>query len=285
MPIEGYDQLSVKQILPRLAGLSGPELKAVSAHEKQGKNRVTLLRGVHQIELARAAAARRAPAPHLTVVEAATEPTADFAEIADIDAIEAIEAVDDFEAIDEIDTFGEVDEVDQDEESMSSEGPEALDDERFDDEKLDEELRPVAAATAAPEVILTKAAAPVVAKKKSRSRPAVKHATWEEELRPQLPKRLETTAFEYEYEPPVVGMVPPIEAIPSDASTPTPRITGPAKVRRRFEGMALVMAAILAVLLGLAIGTVLARTGGGTTAQPVSASVAVSEAASVQSGG
>ena len=67
MPIEDYDRLSVKAILPRLTTLNGPELEAVVAHEKAGKNRVTLLQAVRKVELAREAASlAAAPAepPH-----------------------------------------------------------------------------------------------------------------------------------------------------------------------------------------------------------------------------
>ena len=68
LPIADYDRLSIKQILPLLMTLSGPELKAVTKYEKSFKNRVTLLRAVRKVELAREATIQ-APASHLSVVD------------------------------------------------------------------------------------------------------------------------------------------------------------------------------------------------------------------------
>ena len=78
MPIEDYDGLSIKAILPLLKTLNARELKAVTAYEKAGRNRVTLLRAVRKIELAREAVAPRRPAKtQLTVVEPHVEPVVD----------------------------------------------------------------------------------------------------------------------------------------------------------------------------------------------------------------
>jgi hypothetical protein len=246
MPIKDYDRLPIKEILPRLTTLSGPELKVVAAHEKAGKNRVTLLRAVRKVELAREAAPASAPASHLTIVDDGPE----------LVAVPVPEPVDDLPTLE------------------------------------------VTRVTVAPEVAKAKVA-PEVAKaaeakeekepkaphapKKPRPRSAAKHATWEEELRPELPRRIESMA--YDLDPPIIALVP--DAPVMDDSTPTaistPTLTGPAKVRRRFEGAALVMAAVLAVLLGLAIGTVLARSGS-STAQS-STPTAVTQSAAVQDGG
>ncbi len=43
VPIEGYDELSVKEIAARLDGLSGEELGRVRQYESRNKNRTTLL--------------------------------------------------------------------------------------------------------------------------------------------------------------------------------------------------------------------------------------------------
>jgi hypothetical protein len=134
----------------------------------------------------------------------------------------------------------------------------------------------------------------VAVAKKSRRKPAVKAPTWEEEVRPQLPKRMTSSTYDFDFEPPVVGL-PPAEhdasLIPLPEATPIPaagekvkklKASRPAQVARKFEHVALVMAAILAVLLGLAIGTVLARTGGNDAATP--ATVTQSAAATQPAG-
>ena len=125
----------------------------------------------------------------------------------------------------------------------------------------------------------------------------MKAATWEEELRPQLPRRIDVVGLRLDFEPPVVALVrPPDEPdasliLASTAATPIPAAKAPrsswasrpAQVApSKFESVALVMAAILAVLLGLAIGTVLARTGR-PTPRPTPASV--TQSAAVQTAG
>jgi hypothetical protein len=279
MPIEGYDHLSVKAILPQLATLSGPELKAVAAHEKAGKNRVTLLRAVRQVELAREASASRTTSAgsHLTIVDAPAEPPmipervavperrarktessgrtvrrASAKKAAPVEAeVEAEIELADFEADFETEVEAEVELA----EFEAEFGVEDMTELEPDDMSEVEAERPVFA--------------PEPAKKKSRPKAAAKQVTWEEEPRPQLPRRIESVA--YELDPPVIATAPDLE---TDLSSPMPGITpsrpprssGPAKVARKFEGAALVMAAILAILLGLAIGTILAR-GGSTSAQ------------------
>ncbi len=332
MPIEAYDRLSVKAILPQLATLSGPELKAVTAHEKSGKNRVTLLRAVRQVELAREAASKR-PAPatsHLTIVETAPEPPdeldideRDIDEIEideieideiEIDEIEIAEIEIDDEA-DELFAADDDDEYESEAEFQADDELQADDDFQADEWQVDDYLddfggpavsvpepeavpeppvrksrrngtiggtvRPASVGKTRPEA-KTKAEsapAPELTTRKARTKAAAKHATWEEEVRPQLPKRIESMA--YELDPPIVALVP--DDVEGDRLTPTatpgqaPRTSGTAKVARKFEGAALVMAAILAILLGLAIGTVLAR-GGSTSASgapPVAAEVVV----------
>ncbi len=140
--------------------------------------------------------------------------------------------------------------------------------------------------------------------KQARPRPPVKAATWEEELRPQLPRRFQSSAYD-ELDPPVIALVPPTPDVipaptakapkapktPKAAKNPqvvlTPKAAKVPKVGvepseksllvRRFESVALVMAAILAILLGLAIGTVLARTGS-SDASPTPTSISQSAA-------
>src|SRR5205085_8755807 len=92
MPFEDYDGMSIKAILPVLKTLSGRELKAVTAYEKAGRNRITLLRAVRKIELAREAAGPQSPAKaRLTVVEEAVE-----------ERVEPVDALDDaFEHFDD----------------------------------------------------------------------------------------------------------------------------------------------------------------------------------------
>ncbi len=46
VPIEGYDALSVKEIVARLDGLSGEELGRVRQYESRNKNRTTLLKQI-----------------------------------------------------------------------------------------------------------------------------------------------------------------------------------------------------------------------------------------------
>ena len=43
VPIEGYDELSVEEVTPRLDGLSEAELRRVRAYEQRNKNRETLI--------------------------------------------------------------------------------------------------------------------------------------------------------------------------------------------------------------------------------------------------
>jgi len=112
-----------------------------------------------------------------------------------------------------------------------------------------------------------------------KPRAAMKAATWEEEVRPELPKRIAAaaSAFELEYEPAPMSLVPPLAEPSTKATTAAPRFARVIKLQKKFQGAALVMAAILAVLLGLAIGTVLARTGS-VSAQPTPASVSTQSA-------
>ena len=144
--------------------------------------------------------------------------------------------------------------------------------------------------------------------KQARPRPPVKAATWEEELRPQLPRRFQSSAYD-ELDPPVIALVPDTPAVvPAPAKAPkapkTPKATKDGQVVlttkapkvpkvgiepsdksllvRRFESVALVMAAILAILLGLAIGTILARTGS-SDASPTPTSI--SQTAASQTAG
>ncbi len=255
MPIGDYDQLSIKQVLPLLKTLSSRDLKAVTAYEKAGKNRVTLLRGIRKIELAReAAASRKAPKARLEIV--GDEPEAPAAETVVPVAAMPVEV-----------------------EATVEPAPV---------ERETVRLAPVKPA-------------PV---RKTRTRTALKAATWEQEIEPQLPSHFKTSAaafeFDYDFDAPATpgppsddDMVAPV--IPVPRAHPTAH--GPAHVRaakperaprsrpaemvKRFENVALVMAAILAVLLGLAIGTVLARTGGTDPTPPTSAS----QAAVVQTAG
>lgn len=291
MPIEGYDRLPIKEILPLLKALSNRDLKAVAAHEKAGKNRVTLLRGIRQIELAREAAPKGSGKTRLAVVEEAVVEDAVTAEAVTTDT-----------PVEDVVTAETVVEVVKPVRSRKSSKPveavaqavvveplvvESLD---FEDETLDVERVEVdplvfmADATDVAERVRAKAA-PV---KKSRSRPPVKAATWEEELRPQLPKRYQSSAFD-DLDPPVIAMEDSEPALmPTPAAAPIPSRTAKAtshrpRITKRLESVALVMAAILAVLLGLAIGTVLARTGS-SGASPAPTSVAI-EAASVPTGG
>jgi uncharacterized protein (DUF433 family) len=43
VPIEGYDEMNVSEIVERLDNLSAEELQAARTYEKQNKNRDTLL--------------------------------------------------------------------------------------------------------------------------------------------------------------------------------------------------------------------------------------------------
>jgi len=300
MPIEDYDRLSVKAILPRLTELSAAELQAVVAHEKAGRNRVTLLQGVRKVELAREAAARRsAPESHLTIVDDVEEP-AEVAFVDDIDDASDVVFVDDIDDasdvvfVDDIDDATDVAFVDDIDEP--AEVAVAAEPAKAKRGRIGAVARPAAGraarATAPRATAKSKAAVPVpepvsepVAAKEKKPRPAVKAATWEEEVRLELPRRIEATAaaYELEFEPAPIALVPPVPAAPTSSSTSTPRVTGPAKVRRKFEGAALVMAAVLAVLLGLAIGTVLTRSGS-ISAEPAPPAVSV-EAGAVPAGG
>ena len=289
VPIEGYDRLPVREILPRLTSLNGPELRAVTAYERAGKNRVTLLRAVRKVELARDAATPATPASHLTVVEddmgsavgsewVLDEPDADLDE-ADVDELGdwvdegEPEAVADGESDDETDGESQWGADDTEivagsEWSIDDPGTDGgwgqVDDPEDEDEVESASVPEVAAELPDPHPIAAAAG------KKSRKRPAVKGATWEEELRPQLPRRIESTSFDLE--PPIVALPAPEPVLNPVAARGKAHATGPAKVRK-FEGPALVMAAVLAVLLGLAIGTVLARSGGTDSAQPAPVTV------------
>jgi len=241
--IEDFESLPIKEILPLLKTLSSRDLKAVAAIEKAGKNRVTLLRAVRKIELAREAAAPKRPAKkRLTVVD---------------DEIVAPPAVVSAPAV-EVAPEPEVPE------------PVAVID-------LDPEPKPVKAPSA----------------KKPRPRPVVKSATWEEEVQPQLPKRFlsSTSGFDIDLDPPTIALVP---SDPEPGLTPAPAkaskgastisFSRPFQAAKKFENVALVMAAILAVLLGLAIGTVLARSGGTSDAGPAPTSVTSQAAAAPTAG-
>ncbi|HVF14693.1 MAG TPA: hypothetical protein VM942_08845 [Acidimicrobiales bacterium] len=364
MPIEDYDRLSVKAILPRLTTLSGPELGAVVAHEKAGKNRVTLLQAVRKIELSReAAAGRTAPvsrkarasrpvrdddtmpvvvAPPVAVaietVPPAASPSApvrseldDMHDLLDdrhdliddrhdlVDDNEDIVELDDEFGADEFgadefeaDEFGadelEAEDVVEEEDLLEAEGAfEASDepDERKDafDEWEDELAMPVpqpapvaevkakakAKAKGAPKPKpkskkASAAAVETAVEEQARTRPPVKAATWEEELRPQLPRRIDSSSHDLDFEPPLVALVPSVPDTQNDyLAEKAARVSGTTKVRRKFEGAALVMAAILAILLGLAIGTILVRTDS-VSAQSVPENVAT-QTASVPAGG
>ncbi|MEA2827827.1 MAG: hypothetical protein QOG43_2266 [Actinomycetota bacterium] len=346
MPIEGYDQLSIREIVPRLTTLSGPELKAVTAHEKAGKNRVTLLRAVRKVELDREALAPKKggrskrlavvepenldadhdlapivsvdannsldPVPYLEVVED-RHPIDSYGTADDIDAGQSFEMADDFDSDFDADADADSDsDADSESDFESGAHAEPYDNSRsfdladFDDDFGDEDDVPevvVAEVVAPPKKAAKapkapKASKPIVEKTPPRPRPAVKAATWEEEVRPQLPRRMEAAAvkLEMELEPLAIehdiDMEPfehdlrsggPVGSkAPKQGKTPKAAgglAAGPLRAIKRFENVALVMAAILAVLLGLAIGTVLARTGSSearqTPASAVSASAAV----------
>ena len=49
LPIEGYDQLSARQIVDRLGALTGPELALVEQHEQQHRRRQTVLLRIAQL--------------------------------------------------------------------------------------------------------------------------------------------------------------------------------------------------------------------------------------------
>lgn len=49
LPIEGYDQLSARQIVDRLGALTGPELALVERHEQQHRRRQTILLRIAQL--------------------------------------------------------------------------------------------------------------------------------------------------------------------------------------------------------------------------------------------
>lgn len=48
-PIEGYEEMSAKEILPHLSTLNHEELEVVKAHELKDKNRKTVLSRVIQL--------------------------------------------------------------------------------------------------------------------------------------------------------------------------------------------------------------------------------------------
>lgn len=330
-PIEGYDGLSIKAILPLLKTLNGRDLKAVTAYEKAGRNRITLLRAVRKIELAREAAGPQRPAKtQLTVVEPPLE--------APVEApVESV--VDDLDAgFDLQDTDFIVDEwpAESPAEARAADAKEAKakaksaktprtgrSSKTAKVAKIDAPIDAPAPVEAADSIDVPDLAdfdydeaiseiddpAPLKASagKPSRPRSQAKAATWEEELRPQLPRRFESSAYD-EIDPPVIALVPPTPAVtPTTAKAPKPKApkapkvpkavqavqasrapagTEPAPEKsllvRRFESVALVMAAILAILLGLAIGTVLARTGS-SDASPTPTSI--SQSASSQTTG
>jgi len=302
MPIEDYDRLPVKEILPRLTTLSGPELEAVAAYEKAGKNRVTLLKAVRKVELGREAAPTAPPASHLMVVDegpelvAVPEPALD--DRSDLPAMSEWSLDDgaDLLAMPEWSLDDGADYLAMPEWSLDD-GSELSAPEPVIDEPAPEAMlvakAPARAARSAKPAKSRKSEKSEKSEKsgtseipeKSRPRRASRQVTWEEEVRPELPRRIESMA--YDLDPPIVALVPSVdesEPTPSPASATTAgrRPSGPAKVRK-FEGPALVMAAVLAVLLGLAIGTVLARTGS-TTAQPAPPA-AVSQVAATPPGG
>jgi hypothetical protein len=49
LPIEGYDQLSARQIVDRLGALTAPELAVVERHEQQHRRRQTILLRIAQL--------------------------------------------------------------------------------------------------------------------------------------------------------------------------------------------------------------------------------------------
>ena len=285
MPIEDYDRLSVKAILPRLTELSAAELQSVVAYEKAGKNRVTLLQGVRKVELAREAAAPpRAPESHLTVVE-------DLDDIRDLEAPVVVAQP----APPTPDRIGAA------ARPAAVRGPRARGKSRSKAKSKAKGPTPVSLPAADIDLEhdldldlevdfetdidfeTESEPASVAALENKPPRPPVKAATWEEEPRLQLPRRLESSSYDLAFEPSPVALVPPIPDAPSSSTASTPRVSGPAKVRRKFEGAVLVMAAVLAILLGLAIGTILARSGT-VSAEPVRPTVSTQTAA-VQAGG
>lgn len=325
MPIEDYDRLSVKAIVPRLTELSDRELQAVVTREKAGKNRVTLLQAVRKLELSReAGATRRAPATReLTIVE-------DLGSVDDLvdedRVIESLGTAADL-VIDDDDDFDIDEDVDINDELDLDDDPDIDDDPEIDEEldqdhgfglmddfdkamrALEDEYENDAPVVTPPPVAkrgkkspksdpvpavaaksrskgkakaksAPEAKAPVPEGDSKKSRPAVKAATWEEEVRPELPKRIAAaaSAFELDYEPAPMSLVPPLTTENSaKPTTAAPRFARVIKLQKKFEGATLVMAAILAILLGLAIGTILARTGS-VSAQPTPASVSTQSA-------
>lgn len=258
MPIEGYDRLPIKEILPLLTTLSSRDLKGVAAYEKAGKNRVTLLRGIRKIELAREAGRPPRPAKsRLTVVEQVVEETVEVG----VEPALAVPAP---------------------APSLAEADLEAV---------LEAELDAVLDAA-----LQVEPPPPVkaVAAKKPRTRPAVRAATWEEDIEPQLPRRFQAEspafdlAFDLDLDLPVertpvavdeADALAPVIPVPAvrEAMAPRPpatRTRAGQMAKKKLENVVLVLAAILAVLLGLAIGTVLARTGGTDPTPPVSASQA-----------
>ena len=330
MPIANYDGLSIKEIVPHLVHLTGAELKAVKAHEKAGKNRVTLLRAVRKVELDREAgvqatkAAARAtsratsrakakaaakpapipapaPASHLTVVE-------DDDDDDDIDSFDSFESSGSHDSLDSLDSHDSLDSLDSLDWSDDSDWDVPEEEAVVEAVSIDDVDDASYAAYAPAEPVVEVVTEVVVPKtsgssRKSRSgRAPVKGVTWEEEIRPELPKRYDMS---YDPEPPIVALVPPempeLERTPMVAPPKTPKAGAKAakapkapkataqpvltttpkagaqdfsskpKAILRFENVALAMAAVLAILLGLAIGTVLARSGGSDTPTPASA--------------
>ena len=273
MPIEDFDRLSIKEILPLLKTLSSGDLKAVTVYEKAGKNRVTLLRGIRKIELAREADAPKKPAKgRLTVVDL----DLDWAPDLEGEPVPAAVAPPVAAPV-----------------PASVVAPVAEPTPAKAKAKAKAKTRAVAKADAK-----AQAKAPVVPTemKTPRARPVVKAATWEEEIQPQLPRRFQTSSPSWDLDFDAPAPVEPAEPMDLTAPSPTPiakqakpakvgkaapAVTGPSiprsrpfQVVKKFENVALVMAAILAILLGLAIGTVLARTGGTDPTPPASASQA-----------
>jgi len=50
LPIADYDSLAASQVIPRLSGLSGPELHAVKAYERSHRGRKTILGKIAQLD-------------------------------------------------------------------------------------------------------------------------------------------------------------------------------------------------------------------------------------------
>ncbi|HEX4978609.1 MAG TPA: hypothetical protein VFV35_00970 [Acidimicrobiales bacterium] len=180
LPIAGYDQLRVAEILPRLDDLDLDELEEVAQHEETTKNRATILNRIDElmdqleaVEPTAAPALSEAPAADVDVTPADAAPGLPIADYDALDGDEVIPLLADLDA-EALEAVAEYEETHANRDRVLD----AIDD------RLDE-LEGIGAAAAPVPTPVTPAVGPLPARKAASKKAAVRQTAITKAARPR----------------------------------------------------------------------------------------------------